>query len=161
MGSDDIEFVDDKLFELIADVTTLALNRQHPLFEIFLEQWNVAKKYLRQGKLEFTGVGFYYSYLIPEPVTKLSIRRWVISDISGWVNEESQAAFFNIFIEDGLLKTLEGCVIDEWPQAIHVYGVSGPFAKANQVEREIQSLISKNPGLACELQQLQRVQKPT
>ena len=74
--------MDDKLFEFIADLTTSALKRDHPIFEVFREQWNVARKYLRQGKLEFTGVGFYYYYLIPEPVRRLSIRSCAVRQSS-------------------------------------------------------------------------------
>jgi|GEM_PF-3908391 len=150
--------MDDKLFEFIADLTTSALKRDHPIFEVFREQWNVARKYLRQGKLEFTGVGFYYYYLIPEPVRRLSIRSWTLGDIGGYVNGDY--VYCRLHIGEGMLEAIDGRVLDEWPQVIHEYIVNPPSWSTEEIEPLIQSLIRKNPALGFELEQLQRGQKP-
>jgi hypothetical protein len=151
--------MDDKLFEFIADLTTSALHREHPIFEVFRQQWNLARKHLREGKLELTGVGFYYYYLLPETVTKLSIEQWTLGDIGGWVNGDY--VYCRLLIQGGIISIIDGCVLDEWPQVIREYRVEPPALSTEEIEKQIHSLIRKNPALAFELEQLQKGQKPT
>jgi hypothetical protein len=109
------------IYDMIRVVTEMFVAGDDPVLKILQKQWVLASRHLLRGPLTLTGVGFFYEYCFPDlaSVPRLPVSpktRIIFSDIGGEVG--GQSAFFILYIENGLLNTLEGVVLDEWPKEI-------------------------------------------
>ena len=94
------------------------LRGEHPALEVLREQLATATV----SRREYTGVGFFTSFVIPESVARLpSVGRMVIGDVYADVTELQHGAGFLVFVESGALDVLE-CFISEdtWPVEAHI-----------------------------------------
>jgi hypothetical protein len=99
--------------ELERQVLEFALRGEHPALEILREQFAVAAVSAR----EYTGVGFFTSFVVPANARRIPLaRRVVIHDVYAEVPGLQYGAGFLVFVERGILDTLE-CFIfeDAWP----------------------------------------------
>lgn len=83
----------------------LILFGDHPYLEILRAQAAVATIKSR----EYTGVGFFTSFTVPDTVPRLPAGhgRWTISDVFGEVGGIEHGVGFILFVERGALDTLE------------------------------------------------------
>jgi hypothetical protein len=89
------------------------LRGDHPVLATLREQLAAATVAAR----EFTGVGFFTRFDVPPTVARLpSARRIVLHDVHAEVSGLQHGAGFALFVEGGVLDTLE-CFIyeDAWP----------------------------------------------
>ncbi|CAN5437695.1 hypothetical protein BH10PLA2_BH10PLA2_13630 [soil metagenome] len=93
-------------------VMEFSLKGEHPVLAGLRDQFTEANVCGR----EFTGVGFYTDFAIPERALRVPYERLVISDIYADITGLLHGASILIFIENGYLATLE-CAIceDAWP----------------------------------------------
>jgi hypothetical protein len=71
------------------------------------------------SRLEWTGVGFFTHFSVSSTTERLTYRkRFVLSEVLGSTAEDSAAAGFLLFVEDGELRMLEGYTYgnDPWPE---------------------------------------------
>jgi hypothetical protein len=108
------------IYDMICIVTEMFVAGDDSVLKKLQEQWAIASRHLLRGRLTLTGGGFFYEYCFPDlaSVPRLPVPKEIIifSDIGGEMG--GQSACFNLYIENGLLKTLEGAVLDEWPKEI-------------------------------------------
>lgn len=72
---------------------------------------------------EFTGVGFFTTFVIPDDVTKLETQKsFQFGDVDGKINEENDVGFI-LFVKDGVIDFLEGYIYgdEKWPKIIKNY----------------------------------------
>lgn len=85
-------------------VMQMLLAGDHPTLEVLRKQFD------RCGvtKREFTGLGFFTSFKVPVDVPKLEpVRRIVLGDVCADVDGLGYGCGFILFVDDGLLATLE------------------------------------------------------
>ena len=98
--------------ELERQVMKFALQGEHRALEVLRYQFAEAKVSSR----DYTGVGFYTNFAIPEFSPRLPLPRLVIGDVFADMTGLRHGATFLIFIEHGILATLECAIFeDAWP----------------------------------------------
>lgn len=99
--------------ELERQVMEFALQGEHPALAILREQLEVAAVSTRK----YTGVGFLTSFVVPTNTRRLpSARRLIIHDVFAEILGLQYGAGFLVFVEHGVLDTLECAVFeDAWP----------------------------------------------
>ena len=84
---------------------------------------------------EFTGVGFYFYFLVPEQVERLSGKQdFVFGDVYGDIvgdaasfNSSEFGLGFLLYIKNGVIATLEGYTYgDKWPENLSQYQLHYP-----------------------------------
>jgi hypothetical protein len=99
-----------------------ALRGEHPALEVLREQLAAAAVSAR----EYTGVGFFTHFAVPAGARRLpSAGRVVIGDVHADVSGLQYGAGFLVFVERGILDTLE-CFIfeDTWPTEARIHRLS-------------------------------------
>src|SRR5579871_5101850 len=103
---------------MMTDIETQALTYllqgEHPVLAVLRDQLRA----LSVADREFTGVGFFTNFTVPESAVRLSPPgRMVIGDVHAEIDGLEHGAGFILFIENGAIKTLE-CFIHEaaWPR---------------------------------------------
>lgn len=126
-------------------VMQMLLAGQHPTLETLRQQFarsNVAKR-------DFTGVGFFTSFNVPGCLPRLvPPRRIVIGDVCADVDGLEYGCGFILFVDDGLLGTLE-ChlwgdnALPDNPRYNRLYYIhkTSPLAVTETEERDIEALI--------------------
>ncbi len=104
-----------------SDIMQMLLDGENDTLLILRKQYLNAKM-----TTEFTGVGFFTHFEIPESVSKLDPpRSFQIGDIHCQMNGLQYGAGFVIFVKNGTLIMLEGYTYDEkWPDVITDYHLS-------------------------------------
>jgi hypothetical protein len=89
------------------------LHGDHPILATLREQLAVASIANR----EFTGVGFFTNFQVPNTARRLSnLQRLVIGDLHSEVAGSEHGVGFLLFVDDGRLHFLEGFAYDApWP----------------------------------------------
>lgn len=80
----------------------------------------------RVAAREFTGVGFYTTLEVPSDAPPAAVRsgRMTLGDVTATIDGLKRGAGFVLWIEDGVLRELEGFSYDEpWPEEIRGYDV--------------------------------------
>ena len=108
---------------LIARLMPLLLEGEHPTLATLREQYACA----RISRLEWTGVGFFASFDVPQDVPLAEPARItggnVVIDLDGM--PDGGACL--LFVDEGKLALLEGyCFYDAWPIGTAVLGVHHP-----------------------------------
>lgn len=100
-------------------VMEFALRGEHPALEVMREQLTAATV----SRREYTGVGFFSHFAIPDSVRRLpSTGRIVVGDVYADVSDLQCGAGFLVFFERGMLDMLE-CFIfeDAWPMEANIH----------------------------------------
>lgn len=102
-----------KVNSLERQVMEFALRGEHPALEVMREQLAAATVSSR----EYTGVGFFTHFAIPESAHRLpSAGRIVIGDVYAEMPDLQCPVGFLVFLESGILDMLECFILeDAWP----------------------------------------------
>lgn len=95
------------------------LRGDHPWLALLREQFKTAAVVNR----DFTGVGFFTVFTVPDAVARISpAQRMVIADVYAEMFGLQHPAGFALFVENGALSSLE-CFIhdDAWPEAARIH----------------------------------------
>lgn len=121
------------------DVIATILRPDHPVFEALRLQFDRCVAAAR----EFTGVGFFTELSIPIDAAPAPVGpgRLTLSGVVAEVDDLKHGAGFVLWIENGVLATLEGFSYDEpWPETVNGFSVR-PWTRSEgshdleQVER--------------------------
>jgi len=128
------------LTEIESRAMELLLHGDDPVLEILREQLRVSKVITR----EFTGVGFFTYFKVPENTKRIEGNKsFKFGDVEAEIEGLKDGAGFLLHVEKGALDVLEGYSYDEsWPSDIRTFKVSyihGPG-------RDISSLRKKWSG---------------
>ena len=105
----------DPLTPLERDVIATILRPVHPVMDALRAQLAVCRTKSR----EFTGVGFYTQIVVPQALTAAGIDRLTLGDVHADIDGVEHGAGFVLWIDGGMLDTLEGFTYDEpWPDRI-------------------------------------------
>lgn len=127
-------------------VMQMLLAGDHPTLETLRQQFarsSVAER-------DFTGVGFFTSFKVPDCLPRVvPPRRIVIGDVCADVDGLEYGCGFILFVDDGLLATLE-CHLwgdDAFPDdprynRIYYVNKTNPLAVTETTERDIEALIA-------------------
>lgn len=98
---------------------------------------------------EFTGVGFYTTFEVPETAPRTAGLDVTFGDVVGDLPGVSGGVGFLLYVKDGLLDTLEGYTYDErWPLEIGAFSlryVKGDVRDLNDVPLLLRKA-DKGPG---------------
>jgi hypothetical protein len=94
----------------------------HPALAVLREQLNCATLERR----EFTGVGFFTRFAVPQNAPRLPVRRWVLRDVGIAHPALLHGGGALLFVKDGALTTLEAYVhgLEKWPDVEDGFQVS-------------------------------------
>lgn len=70
-------------------------------------------------KREFTGVGFFTSFAIPDSVSvPRNVPNSILDDVAATIEGRKYGICFMLFVRDGVMSTLEGVTLagDDWPE---------------------------------------------
>ena len=113
------------MFEIESKAMEFLLAGDDRELEILRDQFNLATVSGREN----TGVGFFTKFRVPDDRPRLARRgRIVIGDVYGEVEENPDGVGFLLFVEDGVMDTLE-CFsnygpVKEDPQLIRLFYVN-------------------------------------
>ncbi|MBC7852116.1 MAG: hypothetical protein IAF94_01665 [Pirellulaceae bacterium] len=96
-------------------VMEFALQGEHPALEVMREQFAAATVPRR----EYTGVGIFTHFAIPDSVRRLpSTGRIVVGDVYAEVPDLQCPVGFLVFFDRGILSMLEcyTCCVETWPE---------------------------------------------
>ena len=126
--------MEDKLNQLEQDVLQMLLTGNDDTLAAIRNQLNLAKRKPR----ELSGVGFFTYCDVPQEAPRLpSNPSFAFGDVIAEVDGLQHGAGFVVFIDNGVLRMLEGYTYDEaWPQIVASYRLS----YMNQACRDLQSL---------------------
>ena len=113
----------DDLSALERDVIATILRPDHPVMNALHRQFRLCHVASRQ----MTGVGFFTKLDIETDVEPAPIKpgRLCLGDVTVTVEGLERGAGFVLFVDDGVLDTLEGFTYDEpWPDEIGRYEVT-------------------------------------
>jgi hypothetical protein len=105
------------------EVIATLLSPDHPVFEALRLQFDRCEAAAR----ELTGVGFFTELSIPTDAAPAPVRpgRLYVSGVEAEVDGLKHGAGFVLWIENGVLATLEGFSYDEpWPEMVNGYSLS-------------------------------------
>lgn len=99
------------------DVIKKILEQNNPANAILKEQYQRARI-----SREYTGVGFFSTFSIPENLPHTEIKDFQINNLLCDLNGIHQFGGFVLYVKNGSLSCLEGYGFDqEWPQEIWHY----------------------------------------
>ena len=104
------------------EVIATFLRADHPVFEALRKQLDAC----RVEDRHFTGVGFFARLAVPPDVApaRVTRARLALSDVGASLGGLEHGAGFILWVENGLLETLEAFSYDEpWPRAIDNYRI--------------------------------------
>jgi hypothetical protein len=105
---------------LEAAVLDKLLAGDHPVLAALRGQLAVAAVTQR----ELTGVGFFTDFSVPQTADPAPVRRLRFGDVHANISGVEHGAGFLLFVDDGVLTTLEGFTYDEpWPEEIKEFSV--------------------------------------
>lgn len=113
----------DGLTALERAVLSALLSADHPVMAALRTQANAAYVIAR----DFTGHGFFARFGVPSQGRAASVRPGVLDpgDVSASVQGLDHGAGIVLFVENGVLRTLEGFAYDEpWPDRIEDFQVA-------------------------------------
>ena len=113
----------DDLTKLERDVIATILEPNHPVMNALRRQFERCHVASR----ETTGVGFFTDLDIETDVERAPVKpgRMFLHDVTVTIEGLERGAGFVLFVEDGVLDTLEGFTYDEpWPDVIGRYEVT-------------------------------------
>lgn len=117
----------DPLTPLERDVIATILRPVDPVMDALRAQLAVCRTKSR----EFTGVGFYTQIVVPHALAVVSIDRLTLGDVHAEIDGVEHGAGFVLWIDSGMLDTLEGFTYDgPWPHRINSYKVVRPSTKS-------------------------------
>lgn len=130
-------FMENILTEIERKVMDFLLRGDDPVLEILRKQLRVSKVSMR----EFTGVGFFTHFKIPENTKRIERNKsFKFGDVEASIEGLKHGAGFLLHVEKGALDVLEGYSYDEtWPSDIRDFKVSYIHGH----ERDISSLRKK------------------
>lgn len=109
-----------KSFKLLTDlerrVMEMMLAGDHPVLDLLRHQLGASHVLERT----YTGVGFFTKFHVPLEVPRIKAARLVLDDVVGEIPDyyrpgRSWVSHFLLFVEDGVIDTLEGATPDdEW-----------------------------------------------
>lgn len=118
----------DPLTSLERDVIEMIVRRDHPVMAALRAQLAVCRTKSRT----LTGVGFYTQIVVPQTLAVPGIDRMTLGDVHAEIPGVDHGAGFVLFIEDGMLETLEGFTYDgAWPDHVDGYAVSANESSGN------------------------------
>lgn len=99
------------------ELMTMLLAGDHPLLNTLREQYAMSTV----NRREFTGVGFYTTFQVPENAPRLPDRKsFHFGDVAADFPTLQYGAGFVVHIRDGALELLEGYTYDEpWPDQVN------------------------------------------
>jgi hypothetical protein len=128
------------------DVIATILRPVHPVMEALRAQLAVCRTKSR----EFTGVGFYTQIVVPQALAVANIDRLILTDVHADIDGIEHEAGFVLWIEGGMLDTLEGFTYDgPWPEVVEGHRVFGEHAAGNtltDLEEVEAALERRSPG---------------
>jgi len=109
MSSTSLTYFEQQVMEKI-------LAGHNPALIILREQLKLCKSAVR----EFTGVGFYVEFTLPQNIPGVrDCPSFEISDVIGDIAGVNNGVGFVLYVENGRLNVLEGFTYDEiWPEQI-------------------------------------------
>lgn len=112
----------NEMTELESKVMELLLQGEDSALHLLREQLRTSKVIAR----EFTGVGFFTKFEVPEDAKKIEgYKSFKFGDVEATIAGLKHGAGFLLHIEKGALDTLEGYTYDEiWPSDIRDFKVS-------------------------------------
>jgi hypothetical protein len=129
------------------DVIATLLRPDHPVFEALRQQFAVCRVKSR----EFTGVGFFTRLLVTGVVvpTELTRIRFHLGDVAATLDGLEHGAGFVLWIENGVLATLEGFSYDEpCPDLVNNHAVL-PMSRPGDSESDFEQVdraLNRGPG---------------
>ena len=111
--------INDNFEHLEKDVMKMLLEGDDPTVVILRSQLKHSKRICT----EMTGTGFFtYFKISPEALRLPNNVRLRFGDVSAEIEGIKHGAGFVLFVDDGILTTLEGFTYDEqWPEVIESY----------------------------------------
>lgn len=104
------------------EVIAAFLRADHPVFDALRKQLDQC----RVADRAFTGVGFFTRLAVPPDVApaRVTRTRLALSDVGATLDGLQHGAGFILWVENGVLETLEAFSYDEtWPQIVDNYRV--------------------------------------
>jgi hypothetical protein len=105
----------------------------------------------RVASREFTGVGFYTTLEVPSDAPPAAVRsgRMTLGDVTATIDGLNHGAGFVLWIEDGVLRELEGFSYDEpWPEAIRGHEVRAGGVEHDGTRTDLQEIDASWVGSA-------------
>jgi hypothetical protein len=135
--------MEDNIDKLEQQVLQMLLEGDDPALAILRIQFGLAKRKPR----EMSGVGFFTYLDVPEDAPRLTNNASLrFGDVSAEIDGLEHGAGFVLFVDDGVLTTLEAYTYDEpWPPLVTGYELS----YMNKPYRDWQSLRA-TPGWPSE-----------
>lgn len=122
----------DPLTPLERDVLSAILSASDPVVDGLRAQLAVCRVQSR----ELTGHGFFTDFVVPPRLAVAGIGRTVLDGVQAELDGLRHGAGFVLFVEDGLLATLEGYAFDEpWPGRVEGYTVMSVEEVSNSLAR--------------------------
>lgn len=111
----------DPLTPLERDAIAALVSRSEPVMDALRDQLAVCRIKSRK----FTGVGFFTEIVVPQRLAVAGVGRLVLDGAHAELDGVRYGAGFVLFVEDGMLTTLEGFTYDEpWPERIDGYALT-------------------------------------
>lgn len=108
------------LTDLETAVLRMILNGDHPVLNLLRPQLDAC----RAEKRWFTGVGFFTALYVDIATVVQPKLKVTFGDVLAEISGLKHGAGFVLFVENGLLKTLEGYSYDErWPDFVHGFNL--------------------------------------
>lgn len=102
------------------DVLNKLLTGNHENLRVLRKQYSEAS-----FKRKLTGVGFFLDFDVPNGCDRVSPEKCELGDVVAKVKGLEHGSGFVLFVENGLLKTLEAYSFEEpWPASISEYSLS-------------------------------------
>jgi hypothetical protein len=118
----------------VKNVMEKLLEGDDPTLEILRRQYECATV----QSAEFTGVGFYISYLVPEYAPRIPEKKsFHIGDLHGEIDGVNDGVGFVLFVKDGVINLLEGYTYgdESWPKEITNYELSFMTGGKRDIEK--------------------------
>lgn len=111
----------DPLTDLERDALAAILSPAHPIMDALRAQ----AAECRIKSREFTGVGFFTELVVPARTAVDGLRNAALTGTNVQIEGLEHGATFVLFIEDGMITTLEGVTFTEpWPEAVGAYQIT-------------------------------------
>jgi hypothetical protein len=135
----------DPLTPLERDVIATILRDPHPAMDGLRDQLAVCRIKSRQ----FTGAGFYTDIVVPQALAVAGLDRLTLTNVHAEIDGLEHGAGFALWIQDGMLDTLEGFTyVGPWPAQSDVYVVSVPPTGFQAGTTDLERLAAARGGSA-------------
>ena len=103
--------------QLEESVMALLLSGDEPALVALRTQYQIAEV----ASIEFSGVGAFVNYRVPEPALITTPANFVLADIELELEQLEHSVSILLFVRDGKLSMLEFATIDEpWPEELSI-----------------------------------------